>query len=90
MDLVTTVLSSTLSPGLLVAVAVLLIFRGELVTRKSYDEMRTILHESLQVERAAHDRAMTALSVLLLEHGTTMDKVLSSLPVPKGETGETS
>lgn len=69
--------------GGLALLVVLMVIRGDLVTRRENRESIELREDVIRRERLIADRAMMALRVLASEHGTTADKVLSALPVPK-------
>lgn len=81
--LLTDVPWETLGPPGVLLLAVLLIIRGDLVPRRTHESIIESKDEALNVERRNSAELRTALRVLAVEHGTTTDKVLSSLPTPE-------
>ena len=84
MDLLSLVPIGQLTAPALLALAFLLLMRGDLVTRKVHEEAVSYFKEALTLEREAHKRSQSALNILLVEHGTTTEKVLNALPSPAG------
>lgn len=80
MDVITTVPWETIGPPGILLLAVLLIIRGDLVPRRTHESIVESKDKALDVERRNSAELRTALRVLAVEHGTTTDKVLSSLP----------
>jgi hypothetical protein len=83
------------SAGALVAVVVLLVLRGDLLTRRVVDRILYVLNpqlaekdEQIQLWREAHDTVKKANDALIsqlyqsLEIGRTANKVLDVLPAP--------
>ena len=83
--LLTSVPWSGLGWGALIFVTVLGVIRGDIVTRREHNTALSARDETIRREREIADRSMAALRLLAEEHGTTTDRILSALPVPKEE-----
>lgn len=69
----------------LIFATVLGLIRGDIVTRREHATALASRDETIRREREIADRSMAALRLLAEEHGTTTDRILSALPVPKEE-----
>lgn len=85
--ILTTVPWSGLGWGGLIFAAVLALIRGDLVPRRTHEQIAALLQQRADREARNADRAMAALASLAHEHGTTADKVLQALPVVTDEGG---
>ncbi len=82
MDMLLTAIPwSYLGPGTVLLVAILAIIRGDLVPRRQHEEVIRLHQQAAERERSTATQALSALSLLAREHGTTTDKILSALPV---------
>lgn len=86
-DLLANIPWSSLGPGTVLFAAILAVIRGDLVPRRTHEQITAFLKERGDREAKNADRAMAALAFLAHEHGTTADKVLQALPVVTDEGG---
>lgn len=83
MDWITAVPWAGLGWGGLIFAAVLALIRGDLVPRRTHDDIVDTYREATDAERQASSELRDALRILAEEYGTTADKVLSALPVDR-------
>lgn len=84
-ELLTQVPWPYLGPGSVLFIAILAVIRGDLVPRRTHEQITALLQQRADREANNADRAMAALTSLAHEHGTTADKVLQALPVVTDE-----
>lgn len=86
--LLTSVPWAGLGWGAIILIAVREVFKGDIVPGKTHREALAQRDEVIRRERHMADRLMSALQLLATEHGTTTDKILSSLPLVEGGDDE--